>query len=50
MIMCLRDFITETKDLENKIAGLRLDSIIYSDDKTQLFAELEQKYNKEQAK
>ena len=48
IIICLRFFIIETKDLENKIDGLQLDSITYSDDKTQLFAELEQKYAKEQ--
>ena len=48
MIMCLRDFITETKELETKMDDLKLDSIIYSEKQKQLFAELEQKYAKEQ--
>lgn len=47
-LLLLRDFITETKDLEKKIKGLKLDTVRYSEEQKQLFAELEQKYAKEQ--
>lgn len=49
-LLSLRDFITETKDLEKKIKGLKLDTVRYSEEQKQLFAELEQKYAKEQEK
>ena len=44
LIMLLRKFIKETKDLEKKIKGLKLDTVKYSEEQKQLFAELEQKY------
>lgn len=44
LIMLLRKFIKETEDLEKKIKGLTLDTVKYSEEQKQLFAELEQKY------
>ena len=46
-IMTLFYLEKRTKDLENKIKGLKLDTTIYSEEQKQLFAELEQKYIKE---
>lgn len=40
-IIFIRDFITETKYLEKKIKGLKLDNITYSEEQLVLFKELE---------
>jgi len=49
-LLSLYGLIKGTKDLEKKIKGLKLDEIKYSEEQKQLFAELEQKYAKEQEK
>lgn len=43
-IIFIHDFIKETKDLENKIKKLKLDSIKYSDENLQSLREIENKY------
>ncbi len=40
-ILFIRDFIKQTKDLEKKIKGLKLDNIKYSEEQLVLFKELE---------
>lgn len=45
-ITCLRDFIRETKELENKYKGLKLDTIKYSEDYKDYFKEVEDNIKK----
>ena len=46
-ITCLRDFIRETKELENKYKGLKLDTIKYSEDYKDYFKEMEDNIKKQ---
>ncbi len=46
-ILLIRDFIKQTKDLEKKIKGLKLDNITYSEEQLALFMELEKAQTKE---
>lgn len=41
LIILLRNFIATSKDLENKIKGLKLDNIKFNDEQLALFAEIE---------
>ena len=41
LILFLRDFIATSKDLENKIKGLKLDNIKFNEEQLALFAEIE---------
>lgn len=45
-ILLIRDFIKQTKDLEKKIKGLKLDNIKYSEEQLALFMELEKAFTK----
>lgn len=45
-ILCLRDFICETKELENKYKDLILDNIKYSEEELAVFTELEKTLTK----
>jgi len=46
-ILFIRNFIKQTKDLEKKIKGLKLDNITYSEEQLALFIELEKAQTKE---
>lgn len=45
-ILFIRNFIKQTKDLEKKIKGLKLDNITYSEEQLALFIELEKAFTK----